>query len=96
MRLPRFRLRTLMVAVAIAAVVLGTCIERHRRFSRIAAHHRAELGKHLGRLKRVSFRDDDPDMIRLEWRWGMMSKYERAARHPWLPRRARPGVNEQN
>src|SRR5262249_17034295 len=38
MRMPRFRLRTLMVVVAVAGLALGLA-DRHRRFRRLAAYH---------------------------------------------------------
>ena len=43
MKLPRFTVRRLMIAVAIVAVVLGVTIERHSRFRKIEAHHQAEF-----------------------------------------------------
>ena len=42
---PRFTVRSLMVAVAIVGIVLGVMIERRNRFRKIAAHHQDEFKK---------------------------------------------------
>jgi hypothetical protein len=42
MRMPRFRVRTLMIVVAVLALPLGLCMERRSRFLRLAAEHARE------------------------------------------------------
>ena len=90
MRLPRVRLRTLMIAVAVVGVICAAvviCKARRERFERIAA-------RHTGVFPPLSFADAmSPDYERRS-RWGrevmawhaeMARKYRRAARSPWLP-----------
>lgn len=52
MRLPRFRVRTLMIAVAVVAVPLGVCAERRSRFLGIAAWHRNQADEIRFELRR--------------------------------------------
>jgi hypothetical protein len=84
LHLPRFRLRALMVAVAIVAVLLGLWagIERRRAdFRRIARYHSY---RNLGLL--VDSRSLTPlELRRDEWHAALAKKYTRAARYPWLP-----------
>jgi hypothetical protein len=87
MKLPRFTVRRLMVAVAIVGGLLGSGLwlgNRSLAFRRIADQHAAELwwfytppGVDPGPPGINSARD--------QWHADMMYKYRRAARYPWLP-----------
>lgn len=86
MRIPRFTVRRLMVAVAITGLMLGTLIERRNRFSRIAAYHKAEFARLVKGIPYFAVDQSyDPIWRRLEWHEPMRLKYEEAARYPWLP-----------
>ena len=86
MRFPRFRIRALMIAVALIAVGLELS-ERSTTFRRRATHHRNESfraafgpGTHSRSLKvRRLMRAKD------RWHSDLIEKYELAARYPWLP-----------
>src|SRR5438093_482947 len=89
MHLPQFRLRTLMIAVAVVGSVIGSAIElsrRSERFRTIAAYH-AALAE--GEVERVSCPEYPGYCYRAtslgRWRWGIVRKYEHGARYPWLP-----------
>jgi hypothetical protein len=97
MQRPRIQICTMMVGVAVVAVVLGSLIERHRRFKRIAADHFPRSGGlgvvgfgGAGRwvLDRESHPIDPSDNDRFDREWGwhreLWQKYEQAARQPWL------------
>ena len=82
MRPPRFRLRTLLVAVAVAAVVSGVEVMRRRRAcyqGRASDHAFAAIPYTPGYL------GDRPDQAKAAFHEAMRVKYERAARCPWLP-----------
>lgn len=79
MRMPRFRIRTIMVAVAVVAIPLGVCMERRSRFLGLAAQHN-ESG-----IIYVSTYMDRSAYGASEWHRLLADKYERAARYPWLP-----------
>ncbi len=96
---PRFRLtvRSLMVAVAASGLVAwGTAMKlRAARFREkaesfdaceqvVAAVARAR-SQALGLESRPTGPEAERVRRRAEWCVGMRSKYERAARHPWLP-----------
>jgi hypothetical protein len=83
MRLPRFRLRTLMVAVAVVALVSGgwSMWSRSDRFTRIGWSHQARKNSLAANPPRVG----DADRGREGWHAAMAAKYFRAARSPWLP-----------
>ncbi len=68
MRLPRMTTRRWMVAVVVVGGALGM-FERHERFRWIAVRHRAEVPKHLPRIKPVGM--EDKVWRLLEWtnRW---------------------------
>lgn len=82
MRFPRmqFSVRRLMVAVVIVGSVLGILSERRARFLEIAERHK--------------FSPSDPAfsyfpcgglLLEMAYHENMVSKYEHAARYPWLP-----------
>jgi hypothetical protein len=83
MRLPRFRLRTLMVAVAVAAVVLGLGARS------LAFRQRAECCRTRFEPVCGEYRPETPAEIaedrRRTYHAHLWAKYERAARYPWLP-----------
>ena len=97
MRLPRYRLRTLLIAVAVAALGMGTIEGRRESYLRQAAHHR-ELSNDA-RLYAMSIdrrylhwgpsEPERAEMAAYERRGdhyaALQAKYERAARYPWLP-----------
>ena len=90
MRPPHFRLRTLMIAVAVVGVGL-TLAERHRRFQRLAAYHATKEGELRslggGLAPPMSLIDGNSGaMVVDEWDYHvrLRRKYERAARCPWL------------
>jgi hypothetical protein len=91
----RFRVRSLMVAVAVIAVALGSLFwlsKRHDRFVRLAAQHSSAASRleyqlvaeeqgwgNQGRYKRPQ---RILDLVR--WHDRMSAKYARAAFRPWL------------
>ena len=100
MRLPRYRLRTLLIAVSVAALGMGTIeglAQRRESYLRQAAHHR-ELSNDA-RLYAMSIdrrylhwgpsEPERREMAAYERRSdhyaALQAKYERAARYPWLP-----------
>jgi hypothetical protein len=86
MRPPRFRVRTLMVAVAVAALVLGGLELRGRK-----ARFRAQAAYHSRRWSGLSLvKPTPPARTRSRERHAvyhdeMRRKYDWAARSPWLP-----------
>ena len=84
MRPPRFRLRTLMIAVAVAGLVFGGSRMRQRqeRFEQLAADHAAESRRYRLPFARVGGPYLSP---MADWHWKMAEKYRRATRYPFLP-----------
>ena len=96
MRLPRLTLKRAMLLVALVAVTLGVggeCIRRRSRFLSLASSHAAEACD--GRIVPLALRTQMTEAElaaygerRLAWEEyhnGLVAKYERAARYPWLP-----------
>jgi hypothetical protein len=89
MRLPRFRLRTLMLAVALAAIlmaVVGVLAARHDHFRSMALSH----GRQARRLEKLAANAAGKDrekaiLRRFVWHADLHDKYARAAKRPWLP-----------
>ncbi len=79
MKLPRLTIRRLMLVVAIAGLVLGVLVERRARFLRIAARHKIPASDPAFNYRGFYI------PRRLIYHGMMESKYERAARYPWLP-----------
>jgi hypothetical protein len=95
---PRFTLRRLMVAVAVAACLLGLEATR-RRWDDASTGYRLLAEAYLQKARDASEKatriaialrsDEAPEIAReqrLADRWGaLMRKYSRAADRPWLP-----------
>ena len=86
---PRFRLRSLLITVAIAAVLLAAGVwgQRSGAYQRRAAYHRAQLQiwPELPYFHAEQYSEDLKAMLRRRgWHEAMADKYERAARSPWL------------
>jgi hypothetical protein len=78
MKRPRFTVRRLMVAVAVAGLLIAGWIEGERRrvrFLAIADDHSWGADSAIGVISRE----------KMAWHETMEGKYERAARYPWLP-----------
>src|SRR4051812_3987507 len=97
MRWPRMRVRTLMIAVVLAAIVLMGYVLRERRsryLQRAGAHAQAEFLAHvvhtsfkphvsLEERRRISRAMNSP--AKADYHSPLKEKYEHAARYPWLP-----------
>ena len=107
MPLHRFRLRTLMIAVAVVGLLLGGAL-KVVRLGQDAVKYRAlavsygqfaqearqirDTGRALGHSRRI-LRGSDLDPW-IACYVAFQRKYERAARYPWLPLPANPPVPE--
>jgi hypothetical protein len=84
-RPPRFRLRTLLVAVAAVGFSLWL-MARRERFRGLAAHHRSRASRgatpHVFIAGRPVCSLPTPRGL---WHAEVADKFERAAAHPWLP-----------
>jgi hypothetical protein len=97
MRLPRFRLRTLMIAVAVVGILFGSGLELHRRSVRFQAlaerhgseahvmHIRGSNGRAGGELRVLSINDVPIDRKLADWHLELRDRYRLAAGRPWLP-----------
>src|SRR4051812_38931326 len=97
MRLPRFRIRTVMIAVAVAGIGFGSGVSLHRRSVRLqtlADHHGSEAyvvqirganGRDVGELPMLSINDVPINRGLADWHLELRDKYRRAAKRPWLP-----------
>jgi len=96
MRVPKFRTRTLMIAVAVLGIAFGGLAglqrmdQRMQRFRFLARNH-SQQGL-VNRLKLVGLvahgaAEADTEGCRMlaEYHQALNVKYEYAARHPWLP-----------
>jgi hypothetical protein len=91
LRLPRFTVRRLMVAVAIVALACGVAAEllrRHWQFAKIARDHSeiflaraASEGFPPVPLTKIWY----PRTAKTAWHAEMSIKYQKAARYPWFP-----------
>lgn len=91
MKLPRFRIRTMMILIALCAIACLPAVvaEREERFRRLMRYHKS----------RQFAVDDQPipppiSRERAEWHWRMEEKYRRAADRPWLPVKPDPPAPE--
>jgi hypothetical protein len=88
MRLPRFRLRTMIIVVAIVGAPMGVLIERHRRFHRLASFHAARGGEGVWAPTRIRANGSDLVKWRIArevWHYDLADKYREASLKPWLP-----------
>src|SRR4051812_40930884 len=96
MPLPRFRLRTLMIAVAAVGVVFGGLAGLHRidqqrqRFRTLARNHlNREYVNRLIMQGSAEYGDakaiTEQHRMLAEYHHALNLKYEHAARYPWLP-----------
>jgi hypothetical protein len=88
---PRFRLRTLLVAVAVAATALGAMgmvlrsaayAARAARYDAMAHPDWVKFGDR-NPIQEAAYRRHEAEEVR--YYLGLKAKYERAAAHPWLP-----------
>src|SRR5262245_9148943 len=100
MRPPRFRVRTLMLAVAVVAVAAGLW-HRSERFRRLAQYHQQanvwiildwgavenaeKEGWNWVGTPPVKAVLPRPSKARILWHDALRLEYEGAARRPWLP-----------
>jgi hypothetical protein len=93
MRVPKFRVRTFMIAVAVLGIALAGLQRMDQRMQRLRALARDHLQRGVvNRLKlegsvahRAANADTEKYRIRAEYHHTLNQKYEYAARHPWLP-----------
>jgi hypothetical protein len=99
MRLPRYRLRTLPIAVAVAALGMGTIVGLARRresyLRRAAQHRKLSNDARLYAIfidRRLHWGPSEPERAEMaayerrgDYHAALQAKYERAARYPWLP-----------
>jgi hypothetical protein len=90
MRPPRFRLRSLLIAVAILATLLGVGVKLRRdaaQYDRLSRRHSGEAGAWELRLAGRVVGPSQARAIlgRAHWHDAMAEKYRRAAARPWLP-----------
>jgi hypothetical protein len=86
MRLPTFRVRTLMIAVAACAVCLGFLSVQRRRaqFMELSQDHLIAGAEAL--FENWSARSQTPSYsAQVRYHWALAARYEEAASHPWLP-----------
>jgi hypothetical protein len=91
MRLPRITVRRIMVAVAVVALVVSgmTLASRHFFYRNQALKHEV-----LAALFRDGHAHFGPNPKRMAYHIMMQSKYEDAARYPWLAIDPRPPTHE--
>jgi hypothetical protein len=93
MTLPRFRLRTLMVVVAVIALLLAGEVTR-QRLTRISSEYRAKADE-WSQKAQAAYLSVEPEWQfplwyrrstpMVEYANAMVEKYEFAADHPWRP-----------
>ncbi len=85
MKLPRvrFTVRRMMVAVAVASLALGLSQWMRRRSGRFDEIHR----RHVRASFEIAYSSGpwSDKEARMTYHWRMITKYERAARYPFLP-----------
>ena len=98
MKLPRLTVRSLMIAVAIVAILAGGKMEGDRRsvrFRRLWAEHSLVMEPNIDKVKEsLALRPGDRSdwavearkaVARTEYHGKLVVKYDLAARYPWLP-----------
>jgi hypothetical protein len=95
MRVPRFRIRTLMIAVAAVAVFVAFGVTLHRRstrFRQLADFHvraASRIEEELA-VQSVGQVNAAATLDVVHWHDSLYFKYTRAANRPWLPVAADP------
>src|SRR6187549_3347389 len=85
MGLHRFRLWTLMLAVAVVGALLGYGVQR-ARYLRLADLHRIQASRAMADTRPQGLAIRVVRMTpRAVWHLELARKYERVARYPWLP-----------
>ena len=96
MRVPKFRIRTLMIAVAALGIAFGGLAglqrmdQRRQRLLVLARHHLQQAVVNRLTLQgsvahRAAKADTERYRMRAEYHHGLNLKYKYAALHPWLP-----------
>jgi hypothetical protein len=95
MRHPRFRLRTLILAVAVVGLGLAAChglvfAPLATNYARLAQFNRYIAAAHRQAASHAAHAMNDPELAdriraRANWHERNASLYERATRCPWLP-----------
>ena len=96
MKLPRFRTRTLMIAVAVVGLTFGGLAgllrmeQRRQTFRALARNHQhREIVNNLTLVGLVAHRaakaDTERHRMLAEYHRALNQKYRRAALYPWLP-----------
>ena len=99
MRLPRFRIRTLMIAVAVVGLLAGLVVALTRRSAGLrqqaasfaqVSNQEALQGMYIERRYHWGPAEPEKPIIaahfrRSDYYAALRAKYERAARRPWLP-----------
>lgn len=99
MRMPRFRIRTMMIAVAVVAACLGVAHRRSQLLG-LAEYHRSQQVPITEKQawiepgpwstiyeaggKWLSFKEVQQLERLNDWHAALSSKYKEAARYPWL------------
>ena len=94
MRPPRFRLRTLLIAVAVAAVGFGLERRRAGLLTLASWHARQEERYSLLCLETTKRHKLAPLTRRLAYHRDRRRAFDRAARRPWLPVEPAPSEPE--
>jgi hypothetical protein len=96
MRVPKFRIRTLMIAVAVLGIAFGGLAGLQQMSQRsVTLRALARNHRHRGLVNRLTLEllvaqraakaDTERYRMRAEYHNALDRKYEYAARHPWLP-----------
>jgi hypothetical protein len=90
MRAMRFRLRTLMILVAIVGILSGVGVRlwlRSERYDREFLKHNVETLRleTLLAKNQVASSEERKFWARLHWHYQMAVRFHYAAAHPWLP-----------
>jgi hypothetical protein len=96
MRVPKFRIRTLMIAVAVLGIAFGGLAglqrmdQRRQKFRAMAQNHLQRSVINRLTLEgsvahRAAKADTETYRMRAEYHRALNLKYDYAARNPWLP-----------
>jgi hypothetical protein len=91
-RFPKFRIRTLMIAVAVLGIAFGGLAglqrmdQRRQRLRALARNHLVNRLAMEGLVaQKTAKADTERYRMRAEYHHALNLKYQYAARHPWLP-----------